>query len=232
MKPSAHLHSRLMCAAAMALAGASLGCTNSDSRSGEIFLVSASGESSRLGLIEVFAVPPDAAPQDAIAAISDGQRRLNLAEKQLSLAKSTREAFGQQMRQRSDDMHASVKRERNLSEKAARLTAMADQAQTDASTIVRLLKAEKAASAARDESLQRLLDLWKGVVASPNAATKTDSDGAFSISCRKDDCICAYATRVVSEGTQHLIWIIEADKMPPAGKLLLSNDNLVALPGD
>ncbi|NQW47860.1 MAG: hypothetical protein HQ464_08840 [Planctomycetes bacterium] len=233
MRPSTHLHPRLACViTAIALVGFALGCTKSVSRDGEVFLVAASGDSQKLGLVEVFAVSPHAAPQGTIDAIADRQRLLNAAEKRLALAKSALKRYGEQMKQRGVDMHASAKRARDLSEQVSILRDMRNQSKEDIPALQRLRDAETAASAVRDQALQGVLDPWNGVVASPRAFTKSDSGGAFSIPCQSDDFICAYTTRAASEGTQHLVWIVRVEEMPPSGKLLLSNDNLVVLPGE
>lgn len=223
MKTLNDLHFRLLWRiAAVVLVGLIAGCGRSDgnrgirdsasdsvndnARNGEVFIVMASGASQKLGLVEVFAIPEAAVTEAQMAAIAEQLGQLDTAQKNILSAKLAREKAGKRIKERGYQGEA-------IDEYNG------------------MVKAEKAAHSERDEKSQGLLDLWQRVVATPHSSAKTDSNGVFSIPCRKGDWICAHTTRTIDEVTDHLIWIVRADKLPLAGKILLSNDNLVTPPG-
>jgi hypothetical protein len=210
---------------ASALCG--LGCGAKPQKSGEVFLVMASGENQKLGLVEVVTVAPERITDTMTTRIAEALRTLQRAEKAVAVEVNARKRSAESMQADAEARHKAVANERDLVRKAASLSASASRASQNADSVLEQMKRQAALKAARDASHTQFEEAWAEISTVRRESAKTDSSGMFSIPYLFGDWICAYTTRTIDGEVRHLVWLLRPAEIKGASKLLLSNDNCV-----
>jgi hypothetical protein len=196
---------------------------------GDVFIVTQSGESVKLGLVQVQVLPYEAVKKAVESARQEADREIAKLQPSLQRARADVQAAEAALQKRKAETEfAEARFYRNISSATLRATSQArdrELAATEALSDARRQLAEVEAA----EIKQRLGPVYFARLPKPIASTKTDADGRFELKVEREHPIvlAAYATRRIMDRTETYYWLIKYSlEGRDQARLFLSTDNV------